>query len=108
LKGVEKSAIEKIEIAYEPVWAIGTGQNATPHQISRAHRWIQEVLQGLFGRKGAQKSRILYGGSVRPENAAELARVPEVRGLLVGGASLRARTFLSIVRCFRPHMGSGK
>jgi len=108
LKGVGKSAIEKIEIAYEPVWAIGTGQNATPRQISRAHRWIQEVLQGLFGRKGAQKCRILYGGSVRPENAAELARVPEVSGLLVGGASLKATTFLSIVRSFRPHMGSGK
>jgi triosephosphate isomerase len=108
LKGAAKSAIEKTEIAYEPVWAIGTGHNATPDQISHAHRWIQEVLKGLLGKKGAERCRILYGGSVRPENAAELARVPKVSGVLVGGASLKAGTFLSIVRCFGRQRGSGK
>jgi triosephosphate isomerase len=101
LKGVGKSAIEKVAIAYEPVWAIGTGRNATPEQIASVHGWVRELLRRMRGKKEAEKCRILYGGSVRPDNAAELAKVPEVNGLLVGGASLKAEAFLSIVRAFR-------
>ena len=100
LKGVSKDDIENISVAYEPVWAIGTGQTATPDQASDAHRWIREVMDRLFGSTNTMRSRILYGGSVRPENAAELARVPEVNGLLVGGASLKAEGFLRIIGQF--------
>ena len=102
LKGLGKSAIEKLEIAYEPVWAIGTGRNATPSQANEVHRWIREFVRDLVGNKAAQRCRILYGGSVRPDNAGELASAPEINGLLVGGASLRANDFLSIIRCFVP------
>ena len=100
LKGVGKSAIEKVAVAYEPVWAIGTGRNATPEQIAAAHRWVRDLLRRLRGKKEAERCRILYGGSVRPDNAAELVKVPEVNGALVGGASLKAEAFLSIVRAF--------
>ena len=100
LKGLEKSAIGKSAIAYEPVWAIGTGRNATPDQVNRVHVWIRKVLAGLFGGKGSATCRILYGGSVRPDNAIELAATPEVNGLLVGGASLKAEDFLGIIRAF--------
>jgi triosephosphate isomerase len=100
LKGIQKDAIEKIDIAYEPVWAIGTGRNATPEQISRAHATIRRMIKRLFGAKHAERTRILYGGSVRPDNAGELASVQEVNGFLVGGASLRAKDFLSIVGSF--------
>ncbi len=100
LKAIEKNAIQKIEIAYEPVWAIGTGRNATPDQIEQAHHWIRQLLKRLVGTKAAEKNRILYGGSVRPDNAADLVKIPEVNGLLVGGASLRAESFLSIIDHF--------
>lgn len=102
LKGVAKSAIENIEIAYEPVWAIGTGRNATPNQVCRVHRWIREVVKNVAGKKQAGRNRILYGGSVRPDNAGELASAAEVNGLLVGGASLKPQDFLSIIRTFVP------
>lgn len=104
LKGLGKSAIEKIAIAYEPVWAIGTGRNATPDQVSEVHARIRELVERLFGRKGSQACRILYGGSVKPDNAAQLANAAEVNGLLVGGASLKAKDFLSIVRSFVPNL----
>ena len=100
LKGMMKNAIEKIEIAYEPVWAIGTGRNATPEQASRAHATIRRMLKKLFGTKRAEQTRILYGGSVRADNAGELACAREVNGLLVGGASLKAKDFLSIIGNF--------
>jgi len=100
LKGSAKSAIEKTVVAYEPVWAIGTGQNATADQISEVHFWIRQVVEQLFGKSRARGIRILYGGSVRPDNAEILARAKEVNGLLVGGASLKAADFLSIVRVF--------
>ncbi len=100
LKGIHKNDIENIEIAYEPVWAIGTGRNATPDQIEHAHRWTRQLLRKFVGIQAAEKNRILYGGSVRPENAAELIRIPEVNGLLVGGASLQAKSFLKIVDHF--------
>jgi triosephosphate isomerase len=99
LKGLDKSAIENIEIAYEPVWAIGTGHNATSQQISRVHERIRKFLTSTFGSSNGEAVRILYGGSVKPENAPEILQTPEVNGLLVGGASLKAETFLPIVFC---------
>jgi triosephosphate isomerase len=100
LKGLTKNAIEKLEIAYEPVWAIGTGRNATPEQITQVHKLIRKVLSTLFSKAKASRVRILYGGSVKPDNALALAQTPGVDGLLVGGASLKAESFLPIVRCF--------
>lgn len=100
LKGLAKDVIEKLEIAYEPVWAIGTGQNATAAQVSQVHQRIRKYLTVSFGSSRANEVRILYGGSVKRENAAELAALDEVNGLLVGGASLNAETFLPIVRSF--------
>ncbi|MBM2802272.1 MAG: triosephosphate isomerase [Deltaproteobacteria bacterium] len=99
LKGLGKSAIDNVEFAYEPVWAIGTGLNATSEQIARVHGRIRQFLKASFGNRKGNAARILYGGSVKPENAAEILRTPGVNGLLVGGASLRAETFLAIVNC---------
>ena len=100
LKGVRKNAIDKITIAYEPVWAIGTGHHATAAQVREAHQWIRNCMSQLFGKNKVMDNRILYGGSVRPENTGELARESDVNGLLVGGASLKAIDFLRIVRRF--------
>jgi triosephosphate isomerase len=98
LKATAKAAIQNIEIAYEPVWAIGTGQNATPKQIGQVHNQIRKLLLKSFGAEKGHRIRILYGGSVKPENAEALMSTPEVNGLLVGGASLSPDTFLPIVR----------
>lgn len=100
LKQVGEDAIEKIEIAYEPVWAIGSGLNASADQIEQAHQRIYRSLDSLFGAAKPQQVRILYGGSVKPENATMIAAIPDVSGLLVGGASLAADSFLAIVRAF--------
>ncbi|HXG51935.1 MAG TPA: triose-phosphate isomerase [candidate division Zixibacteria bacterium] len=100
LKGLDKNDIGKVEIAYEPVWAIGTGRNATPEQVGEVHRRIRRWVERFFGAAAAGQTRILYGGSVNAENAPLLASVPEVNGFLVGGASLQAGSFLSIVRCY--------
>ena len=100
LKGLAKGVIDNIEIAYEPVWAIGTGLNATTEQISQVHRCIRSYLQSAFGNSKGKAVRILYGGSVKPENASAIAFSDEVNGLLVGGASLKAETFLPIVQAF--------
>ena len=99
LKGLGKSAIDNIEIAYEPVWAIGTGLNATSEQIARVHGRIRQFVKASFGNRKGNAVRILYGGSVKPEIAAAILRTPGVNGLLVGGASLKAETFLPIVTC---------
>jgi triosephosphate isomerase len=98
LKAAAKAAIETVEIAYEPVWAIGTGQNATPEQISEVHDQIRKFVVKVFGAEKGERVRILYGGSVKPENAAALMSTPEVNGLLVGGASLNPDAFLSIAQ----------
>jgi triosephosphate isomerase len=98
LKATAKAAIQSIEIAYEPVWAIGTGRNATSEQIGQVHNQIRKFLLKSFGVEKGNRIRILYGGSVKPENAAALMSTPEVNGLLVGGASLNPDTFLPIVR----------
>ncbi len=99
-KGLNEVKDDKIEeklcIAYEPVWAIGTGEVATPIQIEEAHKIIRELLSDLFGEKGA-KIRILYGGSVNPENIKDILPVPNVNGVLVGGASLKPESFSKII-----------
>jgi triosephosphate isomerase len=100
LKGLAKGVIDKIEIAYEPVWAIGTGQNATPEQVDQVHSSIRAYLKSSFGDSKGKAMRILYGGSVKPENASTLAAIDEVNGFLVGGASLNAESFVSIVQAF--------
>ena len=100
LKGLRKADIANVEIAYEPVWAIGTGQNATPKQISQVHSQIRTCLMQCFGPSAAKQLRILYGGSVKPDNANSLVGIEEINGLLVGGASLRSETFLPIIRAF--------
>jgi triosephosphate isomerase len=88
--------IDRVTIAYEPVWAIGTGKNATPKQAEDVHRFIRKLIAGRWGAKAAESIRILYGGSVKPENAASLWREDNIDGFLVGGASLRADSFLLI------------
>ena len=89
-------AAEKVTVAYEPVWAIGTGRTPTVDDVAAMHRSIREQLNGIYG-EGGVDIRILYGGSVKPDNAAELLAVDEVGGALVGGASLTADSFLGIV-----------
>ena len=100
LKGLAKGVIDKFEIAYEPVWAIGTGQNATPEQVDQVHSSIRAYLKSSFGNSKGKAVRILYGGSVKPENASTLAAIDEVNGFLIGGASLNAESFVSIVQAF--------
>ncbi len=97
LIGVELDAPERLVVAYEPVWAIGTGRTATPRQAQEAHAHLRSLLGEL--RPGqAEHTRILYGGSMKPDNAAELIGQPDVDGGLVGGASLKAESFLGIIR----------
>ena len=90
------TAADKVSVAYEPVWAIGTGRTPTVDDIGAMHRAIRERLLAIYGEGGAQV-RILYGGSVKPDNAAELLGADEVGGALVGGASLTAEGFLGII-----------
>lgn len=87
---------EKVTVAYEPVWAIGTGRTPTSGEIGAMHRAIRQRLEAIYG-DGAATIRILYGGSVKPDNAAELLKADEVDGALVGGASLTAESFLGII-----------
>jgi triosephosphate isomerase len=95
--GVTAEQIGQLVIAYEPVWAIGTGRNATPAQASDAHGHIRHRLRQWFGADAAELCHIIYGGSVKPENIAALAGQPDVDGALVGGASLDVRAFFDIV-----------
>ena len=85
-------------IAYEPVWAIGTGDTATPAQAQEVHAFIRRLLAGMFDENVARRVRIQYGGSVKPSNARELMEQPDVDGALVGGASLDARSFSDIIK----------
>lgn len=100
LKGVAEGDIENIEIAYEPVWAIGTGLNATAEQINKTHEQIRDFLNRHFGDTKGRQVRILYGGSVKPDNAEMIGRISSVNGVLVGGASLIADSFGAILREF--------
>jgi len=97
LAGVSAADMARVTLAYEPVWAIGTGRNATPEQAGEVHRYLRGLLSGIYDPATAQRARIQYGGSVKPDNAGELLRVEDVDGALVGGASLAAETFLPIL-----------
>jgi len=88
----------RIILAYEPVWAIGTGRTASPEAAQEAHQAIRDWLSDRFGCEAAEKVRILYGGSVKPENIDDLMRQPDIDGVLVGGACLEAESFLRIIR----------
>ena len=94
LAGISSSEWERLVIAYEPVWAIGTGKTATPQQAQEVHRLIRNLLPEVLGTAAI---RILYGGSVTPDNAATLMAEPDLDGALVGGASLKAPSFLGII-----------
>ncbi|MYF98593.1 triose-phosphate isomerase [Candidatus Poribacteria bacterium] len=96
--GLTNDAILSCVIAYEPVWAIGTGKTATPEQAQEVHYFIRNLLSDNFSDEVASQVRIQYGGSVKPENAAELMAQPDVDGALVGGASLQAESFAQIVK----------
>jgi triosephosphate isomerase (TIM) len=97
LDGLGAETIAGILVAYEPVWAIGTGKNATPAEADEAHRHIRGRLRQWFGGSAADACRILYGGSVKPDNIRDLIGLPDVDGALVGGASLDIRSFHEIV-----------
>ena len=97
LDGLSADQLALLVIAYEPVWAIGTGRNATPEQAGEAHAHIRQRLRQWFGGEAAEACHILYGGSVKPDNIRELIAQPDVDGALVGGASLDVRSFFDIV-----------
>src|ERR1019366_8095635 len=98
LAGLSKEQMIETVVAYEPVWAIGTGKTATTQQAQDAHAFIRELLVTLFDEAVAKKVRIQYGGSVKPANALEFMGQPDVDGALVGGASLEARSFADIIK----------
>jgi triosephosphate isomerase len=102
LAAVEPSALSRLVLAYEPVWAIGTGRNATPEQAQAAHALIRKWIASHFSAAAAADLVIQYGGSVNPANAASLLQQPDVDGGLIGGASLKADQFLAIVRAGLP------
>lgn len=98
LAGVEAQQMRRLVIAYEPVWAIGTGLTATPDDAEAVHHVIRLTLGKLYDRSIAEETRIQYGGSVKPQNAADLIAKEDIDGFLVGGASLKAGDFLAIIR----------
>lgn len=98
LKGVPRDQITTVILAYEPVWAIGTGRNATAAQAQEVHAYIRDLLTKLYEPAPAQKVRILYGGSMKPSNASELLAEKDIDGGLIGGASLESRSFVDLVK----------
>jgi len=98
LKDMSAEDVLKIVIAYEPVWAIGTGKTATPVQAQEAQKYIRDLLVKLYNKEVAENVRIQYGGSVKPDNITELMKQPDVDGALVGGASLAVASFTEIVK----------
>ena len=98
LAGVKPEQVTTVIVAYEPVWAIGTGKVATTAQAQEVHAFIRGLLTQLYGPALAQKVRILYGGSMKPANAPELLAQPDIDGGLIGGASLEARSFVDLVK----------
>jgi triosephosphate isomerase len=98
LKGIPAEALAKIILAYEPVWAIGTGRTATPDQAQEVHNFIRKLIGRIGNESAAQAVRIQYGGSVTPDKIVDLMNQPDVDGALVGGASLQADSFIKIVR----------
>ncbi len=98
LQGVTAAEMAKVIIAYEPVWAIGTGKTATPDQANEIHSFIRDRVQASYGKEIAGSLRIQYGGSVTPENVSALMAMPDIDGALVGGASLKPESFAAIVK----------
>jgi triosephosphate isomerase len=98
LAGLNAEKVSAVTIAYEPVWAIGTGRTATPQQAQEVHRLVRNLLAQMYDDRLAQETRILYGGSVKPDNSDDLMSQQDIDGLLVGGASLNADDFLAIIR----------
>jgi triosephosphate isomerase len=98
LAGIETEDLKRVIIAYEPVWAIGTGEVATPAQAQEMHAFIRSVLAELADADVAETVRIQYGGSMKPSNAEELLAQPDIDGGLIGGAALEARSFVELVR----------
>lgn len=98
LDGVSEKDLGETVIAYEPVWAIGTGVTATSQQAQDAHAFVRSVIAELYGADAAAKIRIQYGGSVKPNNAAELMACPDIDGALIGGAALEPQSFCEIIR----------
>ncbi len=97
LKDIPQADFEKVVIAYEPVWAIGTGKTASPAQAQEVHAYIRKLLTELYSAGSAANTTIQYGGSVKPENAAELLGQADINGALVGGACLKADSFVKII-----------
>lgn len=98
LAGIDAERVQAVTIAYEPVWAIGTGLTATPEQAQEVHAMIRGLLTEMYGKDIARKLRIQYGGSAKPGNTAELMAQPDVDGLLIGGASLKVEDFAAMVK----------
>jgi triosephosphate isomerase len=97
MAGVLGDQLDKITLAYEPVWAIGTGRTATPEQAGEVHRYLRGMWAGLYDEQSASRLRIQYGGSVKPSNAKELLAIPDIDGALVGGAALTPEQFQPII-----------
>jgi len=98
LEGVDAGDLHNVVIAYEPVWAIGTGKTATPQDAEAVHAFVRKVIARLYGQDAADKIIIQYGGSVKPDNAAQLMAMENIDGALVGGASLKTELFLPIAK----------
>jgi len=98
LASVAEAALAGVTIAYEPVWAIGTGKNATPQDADSVHAFIRRIIGGMYSRAAAEALVIQYGGSVKPDNVRDLMAMANIDGALVGGASLKAETFLPIIK----------
>jgi triosephosphate isomerase len=98
LAGLSADDLKTTIIAYEPVWAIGTGKTATPDQAQEVHALIREVLKDMLNEQVARNVRIQYGGSVKPSNARELFNQPDIDGGLIGGAALDATSFIDVVK----------
>jgi triosephosphate isomerase (TIM) len=106
--GLGADEIARSVLAYEPVWAIGTGVNATPAQAAEVHGYLRGLVSELASKDVAQSLRILYGGSVKPDNAADLTQEPDIDGSLVGGASLQPQSFITIAKKSASRGGSSK
>jgi len=100
LEQVQKAEVARVALAYEPVWAIGTGKTASKEQAQEVHAFLRQCLAGLYEKNIAETIRILYGGSVKPDNIDELMAQPDIDGVLVGGAALQAESFERII-CFK-------
>ncbi len=98
LKGISDRDLAEVVIAYEPVWAIGTGVTATTEQAQEAHAFVRSLIADLYGEDAAAKIRIQYGGSVKPGNSGELMACPDIDGALIGGASLDAQSFFEVIK----------